>query len=170
MDRKLPPPPPRTFVPRAATRSTTQNLPPPPPRRAPTTFLEVIPGDVRRELQRFEESNVTITLERDESFDTYVERGDEPWLLGITIRNWGLSDISFIVHLDDLSFLNNFLASREAHLDPEHSDIEVNYPGLDKRRDGSWEVNAVRSFISFVIPPELAKIIERVIRKKLKDL
>lgn len=113
------------------------------------TFLERIPLDVLRELEKYQESIVGV----------HVTSRKNGWDVAIDIR--GYMEANFFIFVSELNILMDFINKRTNYI----GEYISKYPSVRRTRTGSWFVSSDNAYFSFTIPSELANIIERVLRR-----
>lgn len=121
------------------------------------TYLDIIPRDLQRELQLFRASDIKI--------DLYPQKKGH-WAIWINVK--GFIRLSFGIYVKNLQILIDFLDERRTFIDEYSLQSDMNYPGIVVLDDGAWDVDTDRANLSFVIPSELALLIEQAIRRKIK--
>ena len=116
------------------------------------SFIERMPLDIRRELEKFQESVVRVNI---------TDREGTGWDVAIYIQAYMIGE--FFVFVSTLDVLRNFLDRRTNYL-MQHSH---KHPSIRRTKTGAWFIENESSYLYLTVPPELAEIITRALRRKL---
>ena len=119
------------------------------------TYLDIIPRDLQRELQLFRLSDVKV--------NAYPPQSGH-WIVWIDVK--GFIKLTFGIYIERLQTLIDFLDGRTDSI-IDYSLKSGNYPGILRYDDGAWDVGTDRANLNFVVPSELALLIDKAIRRKL---